>query len=156
MPAYSAILRELSSERFAEVFAASARKARETYFHRHRIKAPKTLGLGLKSGRKTEARTKALFEALAERDDDEMSEEILRTWLLAKRTLLATSLDHLGIAHTDGLTDSDDVKKIETLSVADLKKLAAVLKDKAVASVEDIAVYLKYMGAQKVDEALKG
>lgn len=155
MPAYSMILRSLSSERFAEVFAASARKARETYFHRHRIKAPKQTGLGLKSGRKTEARTKALFEALAEREDEEMSEEILRTWLLAKRTLLAATLDHLGIAHTDGLTDSDDVKKIETLSAAELKKLVSHLQAENVAPAADIAVYLKYMGAEKVDEALK-
>jgi hypothetical protein len=148
------ILRSLSSERFAEVFAASARKARETYFHRHRIKAPKHSAVGLKIGRKTEARTKALFEALAEREDEEMSEEILRTWLLAKRSLLAATLDHLGIAHTDGLTDSDDVKKIEKLSGSELKTLVAHLQAQNVAPIEDIAIYLKYMGAEQVDEAI--
>ena len=37
----TAILRGLSEEKFAEVFGASSRQARETYFHRHGIKAPK-------------------------------------------------------------------------------------------------------------------
>jgi hypothetical protein len=154
MPAYSAILRDLSAERFAEIFAASARKARETYFHRHRIRTPKVAGSGLKVGRKTEARTAALHAALAAQDDDEMAEEILRTWLLGRRPLLGAALDHLGIAHEEGLTESDDVKKIAELSGAELKKLVAALRGQDVAPADDIAIYLKYLGAQEVDAAL--
>jgi hypothetical protein len=152
MPQFSALIRSVTAEKFAEILGASGRKAREVYFHRHNIRPPK-VGRGLpKAGAKNEFRTAALFDALRERDDDELAEEVLRTYLLTKRPLLVATLDHLGIAHQDGLTDSDDVKKLETLSGSDLKALVAKLKD--VAAADDIALYLKFMGAPGVDEAL--
>lgn len=154
MPAFSRILSSLSAERFAEILGASARKSRETYFHRHRIKSPKHSGLALASSRKTEARTKVLFELLSEREDEEMSQEILRNWLCAKRPMLVAALDHLKIAHNDGLTDSHEVEKIQKLNAAELTQLVLHLQTNNVAPVEDIAIYLKFMGAQKVDEAI--
>ena len=75
-----------------------------------------------------EARTAALFEVLREQDDDQMAEEILRTWLLQKRPMLARALDHLGIKHDNGLTDSDDLAKFEKLSVKELKNLVKALE----------------------------
>ena len=151
MPQFSAIIRSVSSEKFTEILGASGRKAREVYFHRHNIKAPKTSGF-VKSGAKNEARVAALLDSMRQNDDDEMAEEVLRTWLLTKRPLLAAALDHLGIAHTEGLTDSDDVSKIEKLAGGDLKALVAKLTE--IAPQEDVVVYLKFMGAEKVDETL--
>ncbi len=152
MPQYSSIVRSLSAEKFAEILSTSGRKAREVYFHRHNIRPPKTSGIP-KVGAKNEFRTNALFDALQKRDDEELAEEMLRTWLLNKRPLLSAALDHLKIEHKDGLTDSDDVNRIEKLSEAELKGLVAALKK--IAPEDEVAVYLKFMGAQGVDEALK-
>ena len=96
---------------------------------------------------------KALFKALMDIDDDEMVEEILRTWLLGKRSLLAGALDHLGIEHNEGLTDSDDIERFEKLSAKEVKVLASELS--GVAEADEILIYLKYMGAQNVDDALQ-
>ena len=73
-------------------------------------------------------------------------------WLLGMRPLLMKALDHLGIENDNGLTDSDEVSKIADLDKGNLKKLVAELKD--VANIEDIALYLKFMGAKNVEAAL--
>lgn len=152
MPAYSVILRTLSAEKFAEVLTASPRKARETYFHRHGVRAPAQASRLPRPGAKNEARTAELYRVLQRQDDNELAEEMLRTFLLTKRPMLARALDHLGIAHTDGLTESDDVHKFEKLSAKEIRDLTATLA--AVAARDDIVLYLKFMGAPDVDEAL--
>ncbi len=150
---YMEIVRSISEEKFAEIFSASSRSARETYLHRHGIKSPKKSGRILRAGQKNEIRMKLLFKALKDTDDNEMVEEILRTWLLGKRTLLAGALDHLGIEHNEGLTDSDDIERFEKLSEKEVKSLVSDLS--SVAEVEEISIYLKYMGAKNVDKALQ-
>ena len=40
MADYTQIIRDISSEKFMQIFSASARKAREVYFARHAIKVP--------------------------------------------------------------------------------------------------------------------
>ena len=149
---YMEIVRSLSEEKFAEIFLASSRSARETYLHRHGIKSPKKSSRVLRAGQKNELRMKALFKTLMDIDDNEMVEEILRTWLLGKRSLLAGALDHLGIEHNGGLTDSDDIERFEKLSEKEVKALASGLSD--IADIDEISIYLKYMGAKNVDTAL--
>ncbi|MEL6543278.1 MAG: hypothetical protein AAFQ82_01560 [Myxococcota bacterium] len=152
---YTEILRSVSKEKFHEILNASARKSRETYFARHGIKAPKKAGAGFqKPGAKNEARAHGLYSALLEMTDDELSEEILRVYLLGKRDMLAAALDHLGIEHQNGLTESDDVEKFEGLKGKDLKQLVAHIGEAA--GSDDVALYLKYMGtdASEVDRAL--
>jgi len=146
------IIRGLSDEKFAEVFSASTRQARETYFHRHGIKAPKKSNKMLRAGKKNEIRAQALLSVLSERDDDEMAEEVLRTWLLTKREMLIAALDHLDIEHFDGLTDSEDVERFEKLNTKELKVLVGILK--GVAPVDEVEIYLRYMGSKNVEQAL--
>jgi len=148
MPEYTAILRDIPQEKFFEILSASARKAREVYFHRHSIKAPKASGLR-KPGAKNEMRAAELFALLKDTDDDEMAEEVLRTWLLTKREMLAAALDYLKIPHEMGLTESEEVSKFEKLSSRDVKKIADALKDHG--SADDIRVYLKFMGSTNAD-----
>jgi hypothetical protein len=152
VPQFTNILRAVTPDKFIEIFSASARQARETYFHRHNVRAPKKVSRMPKPGEKNQARMEELFEILKAEDDEEMVEEVLRSWLLTKRSLLAAALDHLGIKHDNGLTESDDVKKFEKLSAKEIKQL--VQKLEGVAPREDIAVYLKFMGTEKVDDAL--
>ncbi len=149
---YMEIVRSLSDEKFGEIFSASSRQARETYFHRHGIKAPKKSGRMLRAGEKNALRIKALYKTLMDKEDREMVEEILRTWLLAKRSLLAAALDHLGIEHNEGLTDSDDIERFENLSVKEVQEMVGVLAD--VADRDEISIYLRYMGVKNLDQAM--
>jgi len=151
VPDFTQIIRGVTAEKFSEILGASARTARESYFHRHGIRAPKTPGLP-RPGAKNQARTVSLYETIKKVDDDEMAEELLRNWFLTKRELLCKALDHLGVEHEDGLTESDEIARFEKLSPKDLKKLGEDLaKD---SPREDVMLYLKFMGAKKVDETL--
>ena len=152
MAEYTQIIRDMSSDKFMEVFSASARKAREVYFARHAIKVSKKGPKIRKPGAKNAQRAEALFTLLQDTTDDEMAEEILRVWLLGNRALLVKALDHLGIENDNGLTDSDEVSKMADLDKGALKKLVAELKE--VATPEDITVYLKFMGVKNVEVAL--
>ncbi|MEL6339543.1 MAG: hypothetical protein AAFP04_02155 [Myxococcota bacterium] len=149
---YASILRSVPASMFSDVLGASTRKSRETYFARHGIKAPKGPGF-IKPGAKNAARAESLREVLLEQDDQELAEEILRAYLLNQRPMLAAALDYLEIEHVDGLTDSDEVERFQTLNGTELKALVAKLEP--VASRDDIRLYLKYMGCDggKVDAA---
>ena len=149
---YMEIVRSLSEEKFTEIFSASSRAARETYLHRHGIKSPKKSSRVMRAGQKNELRMKALFKALMDSDDNEMVEEILRTWLLGKRSLLAAALDHLEIEHNEGLTDSDDIERFVKLSGKEIKEMVSSLTK--IAEADEVLIYLKYMGAKDVDQAL--
>ena len=151
MPQYSFILSSTEPTKFVEILAASSRKAREGYFHRHHIRAPKTSGMP-KAGAKHEHCARALHTHLQGHADDPLAEEALRTWLMGRRPLLAAALDHLKIPHQEGLTDSDDVARIEKLGGAELAALVAKLR--TVAPVADVRIYLLFMGAEGVDEAV--
>lgn len=143
---YTDVLRSVTPEKFSEIFSASSRKARETYFHRHGVRGKGGSGFA-RPGAKTEARIAKLYDVISSgADDDEMAEEILRTWLLTKRAMLAAALDHLGIEHQDGLTESEEVAKFGKLSKKDVAKMLPALE--AHGSNEDAVVYLKFMGAK--------
>ena len=60
MADYTQIIRDLSSDKFMEIFSASARKAREVYFARHAIKLPKKGPKVRKPGAKNALRAQAL------------------------------------------------------------------------------------------------
>ena len=149
---FTDVLRSVSLEKFTEIFSACSRKARETYFHRHGVRSPSKTTRLPKPGAKTEARIARLYEVLQDKEDDEMAEEILRTWLLTKRPMLAAALDHLGIEHENGLTESDEIKKFEKLGKREVKALVEKLEPHA--PREDIGVYLKFMGVKDVDAKL--
>lgn len=149
---YTDIVRAMPREKFLEVLSVSTRQSREAYFARHGIKSPPSPRGFAKPGAKNEIRAAGLYDALQKQVDEQLSEELLRTWLLNKRQMLAAALDHLKIEHDNGLTESDDVDRFEKLDADETKVLVAALK--AVAPADEVAAYLKYMGAQHVDEAL--
>ena len=61
--------------------------------------------------------------------------------------LLAAAMDHLGIEHDNGLTDSDEAEKIESMSRGDLKKLIGALETVPEVEGDDVRIYLRFMGA---------
>ena len=152
MAKYSEILRSLSAPTFERVFRASNRQAREGYLHRHGIKAPSASRGFRRTGAAQRARIEALHAALAEHEDEEMAEEILRAWLLTQRPMLVAALDHLGIPHENGLTQSD-LSRFEKLSGRQVRSLVTVLRE-AGAEDEAISIYLRFMGVPDVDAAL--
>ena len=153
MGKYSDLFRKMNRERFGAVFMSSTRAARDVYFRRLGVKAPKKRSSGLGRAKdKNAVRIGKLHEVLGEHDDEEMLEEILRTHFLGKRELLASALDHLGIEHEAGLTDSEDVKKIADMGAPELRKLVASLRERA--TDDDIALYLEFMDAKNVAEAM--
>ena len=148
MPAYTQIIRDLGQEKFLEVFSASSRQARETYLHRHGVrkaKPKKSLSAGI---HQKSQRTQGLFDALQHNDDDEMSEEILRTWLLGKREMLAMALDHLKVEHDNGLTEAAEIDELFSgLKGKELDDLVAHLVEKY--PREEIVAYLRFMGSEE-------
>ena len=152
MKDFTAIVRALTIEQFNEVLAASSRQAREIYFHRHSIRATQKSHRLPKPGQKNEQRAQMLYDVLKNNNDDQLCEELLRSFLLTKRSLLAKALEHLAIPHNDGLTDSDDVTKFEQLTAEQTRMLAKDLTE--VATPHEIRIYLKFMGVPCVDEAL--
>lgn len=150
---YTTLLISQGSERFSEVMAGSGRKAKETYFARHGIKhAPQVGRVKLGSGHKMQARIAQLFEVLKTSQDEPLAEEALRLYLLGKRPLLALALDHLGIEHEDGLTESAEVSRLATLTPIERAELVALAVDKQVATAQDVQLYLDYMTANHLRE----
>lgn len=146
MPEFTKIVRDLSADKFAEIFSASTRKARETYYHRHGIRKGKKSNRIASLSHKNEERTAHLYELLKQKEDDELVEEVLRTWLLGKRDMLGAALDHLGIEHDQGLTESDDIDgKFENMSAQEIEELIGKLNS---FPREDVEVYLRFMGAK--------
>jgi len=153
MPEFTAILRGVSAEKFSEIFSASSRKAREAYYHRHDIRKPKVSNKISSLHGSGEARTKGLFDVLQGNDDDQLAEEVLRTWLLTKRPMLAMALDPLEVPHDNGLTEAEDIDDtFGNLTVEQTQALITTLSEKH--AKEDVALYLRFMGAKTVDEAL--
>jgi len=152
MPEFTAILRTVGPDKFIEILNASSRQARQAYFHRHGVRAPAETPSRLpKPGAKNEARARSLYAVLQDADDNELAEEVLRTYLLNQRPMLVAALDHLGITHHNGLTEGD-VSKFAKLSGRELRHLVAVLRKTAADDL--IGLYLKFMGAKNVEEAL--
>ncbi len=144
MSKFTAILRGLTADQFATMLAASPRQAKEVYFQRHAIKAPKTRGV-VRPGEKNARRGAALLAALQAHEDEEVAQEILRGWLLARRALLAAALDHLEIPHQDGLSDSEEVSKIGQLPPPRQAALREVLL--AQAPAWEVDAYLEFLKA---------
>lgn len=150
MPQFTEIVRSLSPEKFLEILGASTRKAREVYFARHAIKAAAPTRGFAKPGAKNEQRAQALFEVLRTKTDDELAEEVLRSWLLTKRPLLVAALDFLKVPHSDGLTESDELSKVEKLEGRELEALIAACEKAA--PRDEVIVYLRYMGCAAADK----
>lgn len=104
----SEILRTLEAEHFTAVVAASPKKVREEAFRRAGIRN-KGSAFALKSAGKNEARIKKLRTALLGGAElqDEIAEEVLRSYLYTKRPMLAEALDFLEVDNDEGLTDAD-------------------------------------------------
>jgi hypothetical protein len=143
MPTPSELLRLQTPDRFQTILAASPRKLREEAYRRAGIKA-KGGTFSLKSSGKSEERAQKLHQHLGAGQpiDEQVADEFLRNYLLARRGLLIAALDHLGVPHSDGLTDHD-LDFIPELPLERRHALRATLLEGHPA--EDVDLYLAYL-----------
>ena len=145
MAPYTDLVRTLPAAKFQELFAAQGRQGRDALVRRHQLRTPVDRGLP-RAGARQQAQAALLRGRLAEVDDEEACQQLIRAWLLTRRSLLAAALDHLEIGHELGLTDSDEVHRIADLDHRQRSELVAALR--AHGDEQDIAVYLGFMAAE--------
>jgi hypothetical protein len=147
----SIVIAALSDEYFNKVLNACPRKARESLFVSFGVPKSKKKASALLPGRDPERGNK-LRAVMAEVDADEetfqqMGEELIRVYLMGRRDLLGAALDHMGIAHNDGLTD-DELEAFGKLNPAAAKALRdELLKNHDPA---DVGLYLSFMDVASI------
>jgi len=124
---FTEILRSLSAEKFQEVLATSSRKARETYFHRHGVKASGWRAACRSRGPRTKSAPPSFTRSYATRLMTKCARRSCALGCSRSGRCSPVALDHLGIPHRDGLTESDDIKKFEKLSGGDMKAIVKKL-----------------------------
>jgi len=145
------IIRDLSPEKFADIFSVNPRSVREALFSRLGIKA-QSRRIGIRAGSKNADRVKALYDRLvtdAGKLERELAGELLRNWLYTKRPLLADALDHFEIKHDNGLTEQE-IDFFEGLEREKTEALCGLLVPKH--GKEMVGIYLRYL---KVPDALE-
>ena len=138
------IVRGLSSDRFGELLAACPKNFREELFRRAGIKAKQSTFQLSSSGAKNKERSDKLHAAITGGLDlgDKLLEEVVRSYLYTRRDLLADALDHLGVAHDRGLTDSD----LSFVEALDEPRVAALRVHLAAKHPDgDVALYRAFM-----------
>jgi hypothetical protein len=139
----TALLRDLSEDKFKDILDHSPKQVREMIFNRLGIKKKPTTSLKfVKPGEKNEERARALFGRLRDDDDEEVSEELLRNYFLKRRPLLAAALDAIGVPHDNGLTDHE-LDKFEKLPKTEARALEKKLS--AEHDPVDVNLYLRFM-----------
>lgn len=134
----------MSSETFAEMMAVSPRKVREILFSQFGVKE-KSKSLLKNILQKKEERILKLHEALKKttsKRESEVCKELIRNWLFAKRPMLKSALDFLGVANENGLIES------EPTIFAELSKEKAQALFKHLSKEfpkEHVMIYLEFM-----------
>lgn len=148
MPSYTELMRTLSASTFAELLMQFSRQAREGFFARHQVRAPKAAKTTVHVKNKNTLRAHQLLEVLQHIQDDALCEELLRVFLLQHRPMLKQACDALKIPHEDGLTDAPELKRFGELTDAQADDLVKSLVDAQVPGHPYAAVYVTFMRKQ--------
>lgn len=144
---HAELLRAVSADKFAEIFASASRAARAALAKRFGIKKPPAFGAGALKERRDE-HARRIQEAFLEEGDARLSEELIRAWLFTRRPLLGAALDYMKIPHNNGLTD-EDLTAFEQLGAKAARQLQEHLA--ATFPAEDVFVYLRFVGVKHVE-----
>ena len=143
----SELLTAVSEKRFEEIILASPKKFREEVFRKAGIRSKGNNTFSLAKSGKNSARVRKLFKALQDgfMIESEIGEEIIRNYLYTRRELLSDALDHFGVEHDNGLTDSDldFMEEMEPAKVSALKEHLCSKHELA-----DVELYLKFMNVE--------
>ena len=152
MASYTELLRTLSVSAFAELLMMCSRQAREGFFARHQVRAPKAAKTTVHLKNKNTLRAHQLFEVLAHASDEPLCEELLRVFLLQHRAMLAKACDELKIPHEEGLSDSPELKRFGELTDEQAAHLVQTLVDSGVDGHAHAATYVEFMRQQMRQE----
>jgi hypothetical protein len=143
------ILSELPPERLRAMVDAAPRKVREELFRSAGIKT-KSSTYSLRGGDKA-ARYERLKERLqaGEVRSTEAADEVIRSYLGQRPTLLGHALDHFEVPHQDGFTDRD-LDFMAELKPAQAEALRARLQAQG-HDEADIHLYCRYMNVPTPD-----
>jgi hypothetical protein len=139
------IVKQMTPDRFAQILAASPKNFREELFRKAGIRVKGGGAFSLSAPPKTQLRTAKLLSGLAEGEvllEDDVFEEVIRNYLYTRRPMLADALDHLQVAHDNGLTDQD-LSFLEELPVERRAALRKLLESKYERA--DVDLYLSFM-----------
>ena len=137
---YAQIIETMGEEKFKEIFTQAPRAAREAYYRKLKIKSKKARQFSLKKDDGTD-KTQRVFTALSQ-GHDELSEELIRVWLMGKRTLLSAALDFFNLPHENGMTESS-LDFFKELKGEKVKDLIEALKPHG--EETEIKIYLMFM-----------
>lgn len=142
------ILGQLSLERFRTLVEASPRKVREELFRSAGVRS-KSSTYSLKSASKA-ARFEQLKGKLAagEVQGVEAAEEVIRSYLGQRASLLADALDYFEVAHQNGFTDQD-LDFMAKLEPSRVQAFWSHLEGRG-HEAEDIDLYCRYMDVRRV------
>lgn len=144
---------KLRQEKVIEIYGSCARKIRNMLEGMYHKKSKKKKKVSLKLGRNREAAMLAVRDGLVAAGDDQMAEEIFKTWLYGKTDMLKKTLDFFEIPNDDGMTEAD-LDPLEQASTEKIEELLGILVDSPEGGfdLEDVAIYLAFMKIENITE----
>ncbi len=145
------LLANIREEKFVEIYGACSRKIRNMLESMYGKKAKKGGKVSLKSSKNRSAAALAVRKGIVAKQDNPMAEELFKTWLYDKRSMLAAALDFFEIPNEDGITDQD----LDVFEQATAEKLTALMEaliDRDGFDGEEVAIYMAFMGTLHVEE----
>ena len=146
---FTQIAAKLSDTMWKDVYGKSSRKVRnmlEGMFTK--TKAKKKGGM---VSLKSKSRDKAHLEVrqgLIEEENEQLCEEVFKTWFMAHQSLLEDSLDFFGISHKNGITD-EELTPIEEATPEKLSEYISLMQGKG-HGVEALSLYLAFVQAKGI------
>ncbi len=153
---FTQIAAKLSDEMWKAVYGKSSRKVRnmlEGMFSKAKGKSKKKGGMvSLKSKNRDRAHLE-VRQGMLEEENEQLCEEVFKTWFMAHQSLLEDSLDYFGIAHKNGITD-DELTAIEEATAEKLNEFLSHMEEKG-HKLEEVSLYLAFVQAENLTKSDK-
>ena len=147
------ILEKVDNDKILEIYGACSRKIRNMLEGIYYKKKKKGRKISLRAGQNKLAAANAVRNGIVKASDEQMAEEVLKTWLYTKRELFVAALDFFEIKHEDGITD-ESLELMEKAESALLDKMVATLQAANFATA-DIMIYLAFMKVENLSDVKK-
>jgi len=147
---YHELLEKIDDDKFVEIYLACSRKIRNMLEGIYLKKRKKGRKVSLKAGKNKAKAALSVRNGIVDAAEEQMAEEIFKTWLYARRDLLKAALDFFEIENEDGITESD----LDDLEQAPVEKLVSLREKLVVDGIElkDLAIYLAFMKVENMQD----
>jgi hypothetical protein len=147
---YAELLGRIDDEKMMEIYASCSRKIRNMLDGLYGKKVKKGRMVSLKSLKDKSGQALLVRDGIVATGENQTAEELLKTWLYAKRPMLAAALDFCGIENDDGITDQE-LDALEKAEPEKLEQLVAHLTGSGY-DVKDVAIYLAFLKVQNFEK----